>query len=79
MKLSEIIKFDPDFEMLDGFDPVKPYSCAEVMKAMRQLHARIERQADNYGGDTSKVDKKTGKVDTSKHKFFPAQIAKDIK
>lgn len=81
MKVIELfrIEYDPDFKLLDGTNPVKPYTHAEIMDAMKQLHARIERQAANYGGDTKSIDKKTGKVDTTKHKFFHAQIAKDIK
>ena len=39
---------------------------------------RIERQAENYGGDSKKtVNRKTGKVYTSKHRFLDAQIAPD--
>lgn len=65
---------DDAFAMLDGTNPTKPYTQSEIMKAMKELHARIERQAANYGGT---VDTKTGKIDKSKHKFFPAQIAPD--
>ena len=82
MKVSELFedKYDPAFEMLDGTNPATPYTHNEIIAAMRQLHARIERQAEHYGGDSKKiVNRKIGKVDTSKHKFYPAQIAKDIK
>lgn len=81
MKVNEIFRteYDPAFKMLDGTNPTTPYTHSEIMAAMRQLHARIERQADHYGGSTKKVDRKTGKVDISQHKFYPAQIAKDIK
>lgn len=72
MKVSEL--FDPDFKMLDGTNPAKPYDRDTIMKAMAQLHARIERQAANYGG---KWDKKKQKMDKSSHHFFPAQIAPD--
>jgi len=78
MKVRELFdheEYDAGFELLDG-TPEKPVSQEVIMKAMRQLHARIERQAANYGGDVKAgVDKKTGKVNTSKHKFFPAVIA----
>ena len=80
MKVNELFedKYDPAFKMLDGTNPVKPYTQDEIMAAMRQLHARIERQAEHYGGDSKKtVNRKTGKVDTSKHQYFPAQIAPD--
>jgi hypothetical protein len=79
MKVSELFKgYDPDFKMLDGTNPAKPYDMKTIMAAMRQLHARVHRQAEFYGGDSKKtVNKKTGKVDTSKHQFFPAQIAPD--
>lgn len=62
------------FKLLDGTNPIKPYTQAEIMAAMKELHARIERQAENYGG---KVDRATGKIDRTAHKFFPAQIAAD--
>ena len=65
---------DDSFRELDGTNPEKPYTHAQIMKAMKELHARIERQAANYGGE---VDHKTGKIDRSKHKFFQAQIAPD--
>lgn len=61
------------FPMLDA-TPDRPYSKEVIMKAMAELHRRIERQAANYGG---KVDQKTGKIDRSKHKFYDAQIARD--
>lgn len=77
MKLRELHGYDADFKMLDGTNPEKPYDVATIMAAMKQLHARIERQAVAYGGSTKKIDPKTGKVDISKHKFFPAQIAPD--
>jgi hypothetical protein len=80
MKVQELFedKYDPAFKMLDGTNPSKPYTQNEIMAAMKQLHARIERQADNYGGNPLKgVNKKTGKVDTSGHKFYDAQIAPD--
>ncbi|MBT9138089.1 MAG: hypothetical protein DDT31_00636 [Syntrophomonadaceae bacterium] len=81
MKVKELFieeKYDPAFKMLDGTNPTRPYTQDEIMDAMRQLHARIERQAEHYGGDSKKtVDRKTGNVDTSNHKFFPAQIARD--
>lgn len=64
---------DESFPMLDA-TPEKPYSKEVIMKAMAELHRRIERQAANYGG---KVDQKTGKIDRSKHKFYDAQIARD--
>jgi hypothetical protein len=81
MKVNEIFRteYDPAFKMLDGTNPTSPYTHNEIMAAMQQLHARIERQAAHYGGNPKKVNPKTGKVDTSKHKFYPAQIAKDIK
>jgi len=63
---------DDSFDMLDG-TPSKPYDKETIMKAMKELHRRIERQAENYGG---KIDQKTGKIDRSKHKFYAAQIAK---
>ena len=76
MKVSEL--FDPDFKMLDGTNPAKPYDMKRIMAAMRQLHARVERQGAAYGGDPKKtVSSKTGMVDISKHKFLPAQIAGD--
>lgn len=65
---------DDDFDMLDGTNPEKPYTHSQIMKAMAELHRRIERQAANYGG---KIDQKSGKIDRSKHKFYDAQIAKD--
>jgi hypothetical protein len=79
MKVRELFdEYDPDFKMLDGTNPAKPYDQKRIMAAMKQLHARIERQAAAYGGDAKKtVNKKTGKVDTSKHQFLPAQIAPD--
>jgi hypothetical protein len=64
---------DDSFPMLDA-TPEKPYSKEVIMKAMAELHRRIERQAANYGG---KVDQQTGKIDRSKHKFYDAQIARD--
>ncbi len=64
---------DHDFEMLDG-TPDRPYTHDQIMKAMGELHRRIERQAANYGG---KIDQKTGKIDRSKHRFYDAQIARD--
>lgn len=64
---------DESFPMLDA-TPEKPYSKEVIMKAMAELHRRIERQAANYGG---KVDQKTGRIDISKHKFYDAQIARD--
>jgi hypothetical protein len=70
MKIAEL--FDPKFKMLDGTNPSKPYTPTEIMKAMKQLHARVERQAKNYGG---KVDHKTGKIDITKHHYYDAQIA----
>lgn len=60
------------FKMLDGTNPVKPYSHEIIMKAMGELFRRIERQAAHYGGE---VDQKTGKIDRSKHKYYDAQIA----
>lgn len=80
MKVQELFedRYDPAFKMLDGTNPSKPYTQNEIMAAMKQLHARIERQADNYGGNPKKtVNKKTGKVDTSGHRFYDAQIAPD--
>jgi hypothetical protein len=74
MKVAELLEaegYEPDFKLLDA-SPSKPLTHAEIMKAMDELHDRIERQATNYGG---KVNRKTGKVDRSKHKFFHAQIA----
>lgn len=65
---------DDSFAMLDGTNPDKPYTPSQIMKAMAELHRRIERQAVNYGG---KIDQKTGRIDRSKHKFYDAQIAKD--
>lgn len=62
-----------NFHMLDA-TPSVPYSKEVIMKAMAELHRRIERQAVNYGG---KIDHKTGKIDRSKHRFYDAQIAKD--
>lgn len=64
---------DDSFDMLDG-TPEKPYDRRAIMKAMAELHRRIERQAATYGG---KVDQRTGKIDRSKHKFHDAQIARD--
>ncbi len=63
---------DDSFDMLDGTNPAKPYSQQIIMKAMRELFRRIERQAAHYGGE---VDQKTGKIDRSKHKYYDAQIA----
>ena len=80
MKVVELLedRYDPAFKMLDGTNPSKPYTQNEIMVAMRQLHARIERQAEHYGGNPKKtVNKKTGKVDTSGHRFYDAQIAPD--
>lgn len=65
---------DDDFVPLDGTNPDKPYTPFEIMKAMGELHRRIERQAANYGGD---VNHKTGKIDRSKHRYFPAKIARE--
>jgi hypothetical protein len=74
MKTTELFedKYDPAFKMLDGTNPAKPYPHSEIMAAMKQLHARIERQADAYGN-------KIGKKGTFKqtHRFLPAQIAPD--
>jgi len=76
MKAHEL--FDPGFKMLDGTNPAKPYDQKRIIAAMKQLHARVERQAQHYGGNPhKKVDPKTGKVDTTGHRFFPAQIAPD--
>jgi hypothetical protein len=69
VKVAEL--FDPNFKLLDA-SPSKPLDAKTVMAAMKQLHARVERQADLYGG---KIDPKTGKIDKSKHRFVPAQIA----
>lgn len=69
MKVAEL--FDPNFQLLDA-TPSKPVSQETIMKAMRQLHARVHRQSDMYGGE---VDHKTGKIDRSKHKFVYARIA----
>ncbi len=63
---------DDKFDMLDGTNPSKPYTFTQIMAAMKELHARIERQAAHYGGE---VDQKTGKIDRSKHKYYDAQIA----
>lgn len=63
---------DDEFDMLDGTNPAKPYSHDTIMKAMRELFRRIERQAAHYGGE---VDQKTGKIDRSKHRYYDAQIA----
>lgn len=62
------------FDLLDGTNPSKPYTPGEILKAMAELHRRIERQAAHYGG---KIDQKTGKIDRSAHKFYDAQIARD--
>lgn len=64
---------DDSFELLDGTATEKPYSIDTIMKAMGELHKRIERQANNYGAN---IDSKTGKMDAKQHKFFPAQISK---
>ena len=81
MKISELLEaeaYDPNFKMLDGTNPAKPYTQAEIMKAMAQLHARVHRQAEHYGGNPKKtVNRKTGKVDTTDHRFYDAQIAPD--
>lgn len=69
MKVSEL--FDPNFKLLDA-SPSKPLDQATVMAAMKQLHARVERQSNLYGG---KIDRKTGKIDRSKHQFVPAEIS----
>lgn len=66
-------EINDDFELLDATSPDRPYTPAEIMKAMAELHRRIERQAANYGGD---VDHKTGKIDRSKHRYFDAKIAR---
>ena len=73
MKVAELFEteYDPDFKLLDA-SPSRPYTQAEIMKAMGQLHARVHRQAEHYG---AKMDPKTGKLDRSKHKFLPAIIA----
>jgi hypothetical protein len=63
---------DDGFNMLDGTNPEKPYSKELIMKAMKELFRRIERQAAHYGGE---IDQKTGKIDRSKHKYYDAQIA----
>ena len=63
---------DDSFDMLDGTNPAKPYSQQTIMKAMGELFRRIERQAAHYGGE---IDQKTGKIDSSKHKYYDAQIA----
>lgn len=68
MKLHEL------FKELDGTNPEKPYTVAEIDAAMSELHRRVHKQAENYGG---KVNPKTGVIDKSKHKFYPAQIAPD--
>lgn len=52
---------NPDFKLLDAIPDV-PYDEDAIKDAMKELHARIERQAKHYGG--------------KKHKFFPARIAK---
>ena len=70
MKVKELV--DVHFKMLDGTNPARPYTQDEIMKAMKELHARIERQAEHYGG---KIDRKTGKIDRTKHKYYDAQIA----
>jgi hypothetical protein len=69
MKVAEL--FDPDFKLLDG-TPAGPVDQKTIMKAMKQLNARVHRQAELYGG---KIDRKTGKIDRSKHQFVHAQIA----
>lgn len=71
--LKEGVEYDPAFKMLDGTNPSKPYTQAEIMAAMKQLNARIERQAEDYG---NKIDRKTGKFKKT-HKFHDAQIAAD--
>lgn len=74
MKVHELLEakgYEPDFKLLDA-SPSKPLTHAEVMVAMAELHDRVHRQQDLYGG---KVDRKTGKVDISKHQFVHAQIA----
>jgi len=52
---------NPNFSLLDAV-PDEPYDEEAIKAAMKELHARIERQAKNYGG--------------KKHRFFPAQITK---
>ena len=69
MKVAEL--FDPNFKLLDA-TPSKPIDQKTVMAAMKQLHARVHRQAELYGGE---VNHKTGKIDRSKHRFVHAQIA----
>lgn len=72
MKVTELFEgVDPNFKMLDGTNPVKPYTQAEIMKAMKELHAQIERQAEHYGGKVLP----SGKIDRSFHRYYDAQIA----
>jgi hypothetical protein len=73
MKVAELLEseYDPNFKLLDA-SYSRPYTQSEVMVAMKQLHARVHRQAEHYGAE---IDRKTGKLDNSKHKFFPAVIA----
>ena len=74
MKVSELLEakgYEPNFKLLDA-TPSKPLTHAEVMVAMAELYDRVHRQAEHYGGE---IDRKTGKIDRSKHKFYHAQIA----
>lgn len=69
--LGEKEGYEPNFDMLDA-TPKKPVSLQRIQGAMDELHDRIERQAANYGG---KVNRKTGKVNRKRHRFYHAQIA----
>jgi hypothetical protein len=71
VKVSELLEdsYDPAFKMLD-IDPSPPHTHDKIMAAMAQLHARVERQALNYGNRVSR----TGRL-LKTHKFYPARIA----
>jgi hypothetical protein len=74
MKVSELFEakgYEPNFKLLDA-SPSKPLTHAEVMVAMAELHDRVHRQAEHYGG---KIDRKTGKIDNKSSIFYHAQIA----
>jgi hypothetical protein len=74
MKVSELFEakgYEPNFKLLDA-SPSKPLTHAEVMVAMAELHDRVHRQAEHYGG---KINRKTGKIDNGQSIFYHAQIA----
>lgn len=70
MKMHELLP-DFNFKLIDA-SPIVPHDQETIMKAMAELHKRVHYQADNYGAE---VDKKTGKMDASKHKLYKAVIS----